>query len=97
MRADFVKSLPWHAPGLVVTPHDGRSTIRDRTGDSRFILNATALAFWELCDGNTSPAEIVDAMCILFDAPPEVVERDVELVVDRMVELGLLEGMVEVK
>jgi len=44
----------------------------------RFVLNETASALWELCDGATTPQEMVAAICLLFDADEWVIEADVE-------------------
>jgi len=42
------------------------------------MVNATALALWELCDGKTRPDEMIEAICVLFDASRETVVRDIE-------------------
>ncbi len=47
-----------------------------RTG-SVHILNETALAIWELCDGTTQPEEMVGAICELCGMHPDVVVEDV--------------------
>jgi PqqD family protein of HPr-rel-A system len=47
------------------------------TGDV-YLLNETALAIWDLCDGDTQPEEMMTAICDLTSLPPEVVAEDVE-------------------
>jgi PqqD family protein of HPr-rel-A system len=47
------------------------------TGDV-YLLNDTALAIWDLCDGETKPEEMMDAICDATSLPPEVVAEDVE-------------------
>jgi PqqD family protein of HPr-rel-A system len=47
------------------------------TGDV-YLLNETALAIWDLCDGETKPEEMVNAICDITSLPPEVVAEDVE-------------------
>lgn len=42
------------------------------------VVNATALALWELCDGTTRPDEMIEAICVLFDVRRETVTRDIE-------------------
>jgi hypothetical protein len=43
-----------------------------------YLLNETALAIWDLCDGETRPEEMMTAICDLTSLPPEVVAEDVE-------------------
>jgi PqqD family protein of HPr-rel-A system len=47
------------------------------TGDV-YLLNETALAIWDLCDGETKPEEMMNAICDITSLPPEVVAEDVE-------------------
>jgi PqqD family protein of HPr-rel-A system len=47
------------------------------TGDV-YLLNETALAIWDLCDGETSPDEMMSAICEVTSLPTEVVAEDVE-------------------
>ena len=47
------------------------------TGDV-YLLNETALAIWDLCDGETKPEEMMTAICEVTSLPPEVVAEDVE-------------------
>jgi hypothetical protein len=93
VRADLAASRPKHAPGFSTGHRHGVHTIEDGTGASLCTLNATALAVWDLCDGCTSPQEMVDAMGSVFDAPVTVLDRDVEVALDLLSRLGLLEGI----
>ncbi len=54
------------------------------------VLNDTALALWELCDGRTSAAEMVDSICQLFGAPRATVEADVARTLDDLAGAGLV-------
>ena len=56
-------------------------------------LDAAAAALWELCDGETSVDEIVDAVCIVWAVDRSVARRDVELTVSRLMAEGFLEPM----
>jgi hypothetical protein len=53
-------------------------------------LNPTALALWELCDGQTAVAEMVDAVCVLFEVEPARARTDVETALAEMVEAGVI-------
>jgi hypothetical protein len=54
------------------------------------LLNDTALAIWDLCDGKTAPGEMVAAICDLSGLPPEVVNEDVERTLSQFQEAGLV-------
>ena len=43
-----------------------------------YILNDTALAIWDLCDGDTKPEEMMTAICDVTGLPSEVVAEDLE-------------------
>ncbi|MDQ3932977.1 MAG: PqqD family protein [Actinomycetota bacterium] len=55
------------------------------------VLNATAFALWELCDGITTPEEMVEAICTLFGVARGDAERDVELGLADLARAGLVE------
>ena len=54
------------------------------------ILNATAVAIWVLCDGETDPREMVDAICGLSGLPNEVVSEDVDRILGEFDKAGIL-------
>ena len=53
-------------------------------------LNPTALALWELCDGQTDVAEMVDAVCVLFEVEPTRARTEVEAALADMVAVGVI-------
>lgn len=54
------------------------------------ILNDTALAIWDLCDGETDPEEMISAICDLSGMPAEVVTEDVQRILMEFDVAGLL-------
>lgn len=57
---------------------EAAGTVVQRLDESaEAILNPTAFALWELCDGTTSVAEMVEAVCQLFDINPGKAATDV--------------------
>ena len=69
---------------------DGTRTVLV-VGDGRgFVLNETALALWELCDGGTLPEEMVDAVRIACGVARDAAELDVSRALDELTEAGLL-------
>lgn len=70
---------------------DGVHVLRRRDGYVEHMLNETALALWQLCDGTTTPDEMIDSVCQLFDAGRDAVAADVTAALAAMTEAGLLE------
>ena len=59
-------------------------------GTKVLLLNETALALWELCDGETTLGEMVAAITDFFEAEPAVINHDVEVALAQMVEAGVV-------
>jgi Coenzyme PQQ synthesis protein D (PqqD) len=72
----------WPEGAVVVS---GRSHAR-----AALALNPTALALWELCDGQTAVAEMIDAVCVLFEVEPERARADVEAALTEMAAVGVI-------
>ncbi len=53
--------------------------------------NKTAAYIFELLQTEQTEKSIVDAMCEKFDAPRDVIESDVNEVLNKLDELGILE------
>lgn len=45
---------------------------------------------WALCDGSTTLAPVVDAICLEFEVAPEVVKIDVAELLNELLDEGLL-------
>lgn len=55
----------------------GENALVDRDTGTVHLLNDTALAIWDLCDGKTSPDEMITAICELTHMHPDIVAEDV--------------------
>ena len=66
------------------------NVVYDPETSSVHLLNATAMAIWVLCDGDTTPDEMVDAICELSGLPREVVEEDVRRILLQFEEADIL-------
>lgn len=82
---------PRRKRGVVVAVDGGRPRLRTTDGRTVCELNETALALWQLCDGGTSPAEMVDGVCTLFESVLEIVVDDVDRTLREFTDVGLLE------
>ena len=63
----------------------------DRMGGRVHFMNETALAIWDLCDGETAPDEMVAAICELFSMHRDVVSEDVERTLMEFDQAGLID------
>jgi hypothetical protein len=81
---------PTRRTGLWIRQVEGETSILDPDTREVHLLNDTALAIWEQCDGRTLPSEIVGAICELSGLPEQVVTEDVARVLHRLDGAGLL-------
>ncbi len=81
---------PSRRTGLWIRQVEGETSIFDPETHNVHLLNDTALAIWEQCDGQTLPSEMVAAIGELSGLPHEVVAEDVGRVLGRFDEAGLL-------
>lgn len=67
-------------------------TVYEPTTDSLHVLNDSAKAIWELCDGATSPSEMAAAISELTGLDLDSAKRDVNATLDALAQLHLLES-----
>ncbi len=84
------RSTPRQQPGVLVQQADEELVLLDVRAGTYFALNEVGARVWELCDGERSLEDILDLLGEEFDAPAEVIEKDVrdlleELASDRLV------------
>jgi len=82
---------PLPRPGVLAQQAEDDLVLLDVQAGSYFALNEVGARVWELCDGQRSFADILDAVGNEFDAPRDVIERDVrglleDLAGDRLVD-----------
>jgi hypothetical protein len=71
-------ALPLQRPGTWLRQSEDENVVVDTENSRLHVLNDTALALWELCNGQNTVEEMITAVCELFGEPAEVVRRDVE-------------------
>ena len=77
--------------GELIGPADGGGwNVYDKTTDSLHMLNDSARAIWELCDGETSPDEMADAVAELTGLRREDAQTDVSIALGELRSLGLV-------
>jgi hypothetical protein len=68
---------PLRRPDVWLRRAGSENAAFDPVSGSVHVMNETALAIWELCDGETQPGEMVGAICELTSMHPDVVTEDV--------------------
>jgi PqqD family protein of HPr-rel-A system len=81
---------PARRPDVWLRQAEGENVVFDPSTGAVHILNATALAIWELCDGDTRTGEMVEAICGLSGLPRDVVEEDVGRILNEFELAGIL-------
>ena len=77
--------------GQVWTRLEGDETaIFDPSSGRLMRLNPSARAIWELCDGETTVDEVVDALVELTGRPKAEVISEVKATLDQLLSLGLV-------
>jgi hypothetical protein len=94
MTSTTLSSRPCRKRGLERRTTNGQTVLIEPRGRVEHVLNDTALALWELCDGETTVEEMVVAAIGLFDAQGGRLEQDVLAALDTMTDQGLLEPQV---
>ena len=69
--------MPRRRTDVQLRDEETRSLIVVPDQDRVHVLNPTARALWELCDGTTTLDELTVAICDLFDVAPEQATADV--------------------
>lgn len=69
---------------------DGEAVVYDVAAGTLHHLNASATAVWSRCDGRSAVAKVLTDLAREFDVDVDVIERDVALVIEALVEQGLV-------
>jgi hypothetical protein len=70
---------------------DGSAVLYDPVAETAYAISESAALVWELCDGAHTATAIGGELAAVYDAPADVIARDVAALLDRLLELGLLE------
>ena len=76
---------------LVQSPGSDGWTLYERDTDSLHVLNESAHAIWELCDGETTPEEMAAAIAEVTGIGLDQAGSDVEEALGKLRELGLVD------
>ena len=84
------RERPARREGVWVRRAGDENALVDSTSSTVHLLNETALAIWELCDGKTEPEEMIAAIVELSGVDRDAVSQDVERILTEFGEAGLL-------
>lgn len=91
MMVSLQQGRPARKDGVWLRQAGRENVLFDREAERVHLINHTAVAIWELCDGDTRPEEMIDAICEITGMPAEVVTEDVERILSDFDEAGLIE------
>ena len=81
---------PLRKSGLFLRQAKGENAVYDPSTGKVHLLNATAWAIWDLCDGDTDPEEMIDAICEISRMHRDLVSEDVGRVLKDFDDAGLV-------
>jgi len=76
--------------GVSAVELDENLALYDDVGQLLILLNLSAAAVWELCDGATTVGEMVEVLAGPHPAEAELIAEDVRQTVRRLAELALV-------
>jgi Coenzyme PQQ synthesis protein D (PqqD) len=91
MTTSLRQGRPKRKPGVWVRTAGAENAVFNPDAGSLHLLNHTALAIWDLCDGDTWPDEMIGAICDVSGLHPDVVAEDVQRILGEFDRAGLLE------
>jgi pyrroloquinoline quinone biosynthesis protein D len=92
LSATLTDAVPRHRAGASIRQDGAHAVLVERSGEHLHRLNPTALAIWELCDGETTVPEMIAAASELFAAAAvEQLKNDVVGVLQQLTSAGLVD------
>lgn len=89
MTADLER-LPRKRPDVELHGDGVNACLVEPSAGVTHLVNPTARAIWELCDGTTTVDELVSAICQLFDVSRATAAADVRQVIEELETAGLV-------
>jgi PqqD family protein of HPr-rel-A system len=90
VSASRLTAFPTRKPHVWLRQSESENAIYDPATDEVHLLNATAVAIWTLCDGGTTPAEMIQAVCDLSGLPEDVAQEDVGRILTQFEDAGIV-------
>ena len=84
------QARPTRNPQVWLRQAGSENVVYDPSRESVHVMNATAVAIWVLCDGDTVPVEMIEAICQLSGLPYDVVQEDVSRILEEFDAAGII-------
>jgi hypothetical protein len=84
------QARPRRRPHGAAVELDENVALYDEAGQLLIMLNASAAAVWQSCDGATTLDDMVGALAAAHPGDAEAIGEDVRLTVRKLAELGLV-------
>lgn len=81
---------PVRRSGTTAVDLDENVAFYDETGQLMILLNSSAVAIWERCDGAKALGDIADELVALHPSESADIAEDVRRTVAKLMELGLV-------
>lgn len=75
---------------LIGPSEDGAWSVYNKETDTLHLLNDSARAIWELCDGQTSSEEMAQAVSQLTSLGHKEAREDIDATLEKLSSLGLV-------
>lgn len=86
-----MSGFPTRRGELVQSAKDEGWTVYESDSDSLHVLNASAKAIWELCDGETTPSEMAEAISEVTGLTLPTASEEVAAALQQLGRLGLVD------
>lgn len=90
MKVSTWDATPTRRDGVWLRQAGEENAVFEPASGSVYLMNETALAIWDLCDGRTTAGEMIDAVCEVSGMHAEVVQEDVGRILDEFERAGLI-------
>lgn len=82
--------FPARSPDVTLQHVGKEAILYDRRGGQAHVINDSAARVWELCDGQTTLNDIVNAFAAMYGLPPADIHDDVVSIMTSFAELHVL-------
>jgi hypothetical protein len=82
---------PARRPDVWLRQAGKENALFDPASGALHLMNDTALAIWDLCDGETTPDEMIVAIVDISRLPQEIVAEDVGRILNDFERVGIIE------
>ena len=87
---DFASQRIRVSPRVLHQEVGGEAVLLDLESEQYFGLNAVGLRIWQLLQHQDDPLRVLEGLAAEFDAPPEIIVRDLQDLISELADAGLV-------